>query len=83
MKPQRYTRRVGALQLTVEPYSYAGHGETARSWVARVDIDVPEYRTTANVACKHIGRISPAAARAAAINRGHAMLITALVAGVR
>lgn len=78
----RYTKRVGALQLTVEPYSYAGHGTVDNTWVARVDLDVPAYGTTANVALKLWGRRNPAVARARAINVGHALLINSIIAGV-
>lgn len=82
MKLRPYTRRVRNLTLTVEPLFTAGHGAHERVWIARVDIDVPEYATTANVARKHYGRTSATAARAVAFNRGHAMLIHALIAGI-
>lgn len=78
LKP--YTKRVGALILTVEPMWKAGHGEYPNTWVARVDMDVPEYDTTANIACTHFGRLNPAVARAIAINRGHAMLVNHIIA---
>lgn len=81
--PKPYTRRVGTLVLTVAPLVTAGHGVHARTWVARVDVDVPEYGTTANVARKHIGARTPKRAHARAFNVGHRLLITALVAGIR
>lgn len=75
-----YTKRVGALQLTVEPFSYAGHGVVEGSWIARVDIDVPAYDTTANVWTLRWRRTDSAVARARAINVGHARLIDAIIA---
>lgn len=77
-----YTKRVGALALTVEPLSVAGHGEYPTTWVARVDVDVPKYDTTANYARKVYGARNAARARARAINKGHAMLISAIIQGI-
>lgn len=77
-----YKLRAGKLVLTVEPLFTAGHGVHERTWVARVDVDVPEYRTTTNVAMKRIGAHSANRAYAKAFNVGHRLFITALVAGV-
>lgn len=78
MTRRTYSERVGSLVLTVEPLIRAGHGEYCRTYVARVDVDVPDYSTTANVARCHYGRRDPRAAYEFALISGKRMLRNAV-----